>query len=159
MQEKDCTGRVSEKIWALKVNEMLFMWMDHIISQNNPLLTLWRGTYESFPLLWLSIQGPTLFTYLVYSVDRFSEPPNSSRCAYESGVSSCISINSGWAGKCFIFTMFLYWSVVAGLAHSAFLYGKLSRVKSWYLLCKYIQFSMHFTGVGASQLKKNKYEW
>ena len=35
-------------------------------------LTLWRGAYESFPLLWHSIQGLTLFTYSVYSVDRFS---------------------------------------------------------------------------------------
>ena len=65
-------------------------------------LTLWRGAYESFLLLWLSIQGSTIFTYPVYSVDRFSEPPSSSRCAYESGVSSCISINSGWGGKCYI---------------------------------------------------------
>ena len=84
-------------------------------------LTLWRGAYESFPLLWHSIQGLTLFTYSVYSVDRFSEPPNSSRCAYESGISGCISINSGWGGKCYIFTIFLYWSVVVGLAHSAIL--------------------------------------
>ena len=93
---------ISKKLWALKVNEMLFIWMDHIINRHNPLLTLWRGAYESFPLLWLSIQGLTLFTYPVYSVDRFSEPPNSSRCAYGSGVSSCTSINSGWGGKCYI---------------------------------------------------------
>ncbi|XP_069454084.1 protein LEG1 homolog [Ovis canadensis] len=37
-------------------------------------------------------------TIVLLSQDRFSEPPNSSRCAYESGVSSCISINSGWGG-------------------------------------------------------------
>ncbi|OWK02011.1 hypothetical protein Celaphus_00018978 [Cervus elaphus hippelaphus] len=30
--------------------------------------------------------------------NRFSEPPNSSRCAYEPGVSSSIFINSGWGG-------------------------------------------------------------
>ena len=53
-----------------------------------------------FLSLWLSIQGSTLFTFPAYSVDRFSEPRNSSRCAYEPGVSSCISINSAWGGKC-----------------------------------------------------------
>ncbi|CAI9173498.1 unnamed protein product [Rangifer tarandus platyrhynchus] len=40
----------------------------------------------------------TLFYGRLFKTGRFSEPPNSSRCAYESGVSSCISINSGWAG-------------------------------------------------------------
>ncbi|XFG03661.1 hypothetical protein AB1E19_007285 [Capra hircus] len=40
----------------------------------------------------------TLLYGRLFKSDRFSEPPNSSRCAYESGVSSCISINSGWGG-------------------------------------------------------------
>ncbi|CAI9149540.1 unnamed protein product [Rangifer tarandus platyrhynchus] len=40
----------------------------------------------------------TLFYGRLFKTDRFSEPPNSSRCAYESGVSSCISINSAWGG-------------------------------------------------------------
>ncbi|KAB0364271.1 hypothetical protein FD754_008427 [Muntiacus muntjak] len=40
----------------------------------------------------------TLFYGRLFKTDRLSEPPNSSRCAYESGVSSCISIHSGWGG-------------------------------------------------------------
>ncbi|XP_055289434.1 protein LEG1 homolog isoform X1 [Moschus berezovskii] len=40
----------------------------------------------------------TLFYGKLFKTDRFSETPKSSRCAYESGVSSCISINSGWGG-------------------------------------------------------------
>lgn len=49
-----------------------------------------------------------LFTYSVYSEDRFSEPPNSSVCAYDAGAPGCISINSGWGGKCYIHPMLLY---------------------------------------------------
>ena len=98
-KKRSVQAGISEKLWALKMSEMLFIWMDHIISRNNP-LTLWSGACDSFPLWCLSIQGPTLSTFPVYSVDRFSEPPNSSQCAYESGVSSCISINSAWGGKC-----------------------------------------------------------
>ncbi|XP_043312977.1 protein LEG1 homolog [Cervus canadensis] len=40
----------------------------------------------------------TIFYGRLLKTDRFSEPSNSSRCAYESGGSSCISINSGWGG-------------------------------------------------------------
>ncbi|XP_055289171.1 LOW QUALITY PROTEIN: protein LEG1 homolog [Moschus berezovskii] len=40
----------------------------------------------------------TLLYGKLFKTDRFSEPPKSSRCAYESGASSCISVNSGWGG-------------------------------------------------------------
>ncbi|XP_043312972.1 protein LEG1 homolog isoform X1 [Cervus canadensis] len=43
----------------------------------------------------------TLLYGRLFETGRFSEPPNSSRCAYESGVSSCISINSAWGGISF----------------------------------------------------------
>lgn len=42
-----------------------------------------------------------LFTYSIYSADRFSDPSNSSVCAYDAGTPGCVSINSGWGGKCY----------------------------------------------------------
>ena len=66
MQEKFCTGRVSEKLWALKVNEMLFIWMGHIISQNNPFLLFGgahMGLFLSYDFLFkVKLFSPTLFT-------------------------------------------------------------------------------------------------
>ena len=141
-KKRSVQAGISEKLWALKVNGMLFIWMDHITGRNDP-LTLWSGAYESFPLLWLSIQGSTLFTFLVSSVDRFSELPNNSRCAYESGVSSCISINSAWGGSCSI-SPCAFMICGSGLATSAFLWDRLSWVNSWYFLSKHIQFSVQF---------------
>ncbi|KAF5920028.1 hypothetical protein HPG69_014394, partial [Diceros bicornis minor] len=41
------------------------------------------------------------FNCSVYSAGRYSEPPNSSICAYEAGGPGCISINSGWGGITF----------------------------------------------------------
>ncbi|XP_014316576.1 protein LEG1 homolog [Myotis lucifugus] len=38
----------------------------------------------------------TLYYGQLYETDRFSEPPNSSVCAYDAGAPGCVSINSGW---------------------------------------------------------------